>query len=275
MKFYVTGDTHGNFNRFYMLSEEIKRDPDVGIIILGDAGWNFFLNNTDIHKKRDFHNNFDFYVYCVRGNHEARPQSIKGMELVWDSNIMGLVYYELQFPRIRYFLDYGMYNLNGLKTLVIGGAYSVDKYYRLVRAGLQESENNPKKTGWWADEQLTEDERAGCYKFAEVVDNWDLILSHTCPISWEPIDLFLSSVDQSSVDSSMEEWMEDLKKNVKWNTWLFGHFHDDRLVRPHVEMLYRDVEPLEDIVKRWNYWDEHGELDAWWYNKDPKFYLED
>lgn len=267
-------DTHGNFNRFYMLPEEIKHDSDVGIIILGDAGWNFFLNNTDTHKKRDFHNNFDFYVYCVRGNHEARPQSVKGMELIWDSNVGGMVYCEHQFPRIRYFCDYGAYNLNGLNTLVIGGAYSVDKYYRLARVGLQESENNPKRTGWWVDEQLTEEERNSCYYIATEV-KWDLILSHTCPISWEPTDLFLSSVDQSSVDSSMEEWMEDLKKNIKWNIWLFGHFHDDRLVRPCVEMLYRDVEPLEDIIKRWDYWDEHGELDAWWYNKDPKFYWED
>lgn len=274
MKFFVTGDAHGNFNRFYMLPEEIKHDSDVGVIILGDAGWNFFLNNTDTHKKRDFHNNFDFYVYCVRGNHEARPQSVKGMESVWDSNVSGEVYYEPQFPRIRYFYDYGAYIINGLYTLIIGGAYSVDKYYRLVRAGVQEDENNPKKTGWWADEQLTEEEREGCYQVAGGIE-WDLVLSHTCPISWEPTDLFLSSVDQSSVDSSMEEWMEDLKKNVKWNTWLFGHFHDDRLVRPHVEMLYRDVEPLGDIIKRWDYWDEHGELDAWWYNKDPKFYWED
>ena len=273
MKFYITGDTHGNFNRFYLLPEEIKHDPDVGIIILGDAGWNFFLNNTDKHKKRDFHNNFDFYVYCVRGNHEARPQNIKNMTRMWDYHVNGHIYIEPDFPRIRYFEDVGDYTIQGLRTLVIGGAYSVDKWYRLGCVGINDPTlNNPKLTGWWEDEQLTDEEK----HFAESLSqyaNWDLILSHTCPYSWEPTDLFLSVIDQSSVDSSMEYWMEEnIKDEACWKIWLFGHFHDDRLVRPHVEMFYRDVEPLEDIVKRWDYWDEHGELDAWWYHKDPNFY---
>lgn len=278
MKWMVTGDTHGEFSRFYNLPQEVKDDPEVGIIILGDAGWNFFLNKTDYKKKRDFHNNYKFSVYCVRGNHEARPQDVVGnMILIWDVNVGGYVYMEAEFPQIKYFMDYGYYNLSGLRTLVLGGAYSVDKWYRLARSGIiDETENNPRLTGWWANEQLTEEEMRGAALVAESHD-WDLILSHTCPISWEPTDLFLSAVDQSSVDTTMEVWMEDKIKNnseVFWRIWLFGHFHDDRLVRPHVEMFFKDVENLDDILNRWEYWDTNNELDAWWYHKDPNFYME-
>lgn len=274
MKFYITGDTHGSFSRFYTLPEEIKEDPDVGIIILGDAGFNFFLNKTDEHKKQDIVNNYKFTIYCVRGNHEARPQSLPTMEEVWDSNVGGYVYAEPAFPNIKYFFDYGYYNLNGKRTLVLGGAYSVDKYWRLARAGYKEDTNDPKKTGWWDDEQLTQEEMNLAQLVAEA-HAWDLILSHTCPLSWEPTDLFLGAVDQSQVDNTMEQWMEDKIKNnpnVSYNLWLFGHFHEDRLIRPHVEMLYQDIEDLDDIFNRWVYWDEHHELEHWWYHKDPNFY---
>lgn len=277
MKWYITGDLHGSFGMLYRLPEDIRCNPGVGVIILGDAGWNFFLNKTDVHHKKEFHDNCAFTVYCVRGNHEARPQSIKGMEAIWDSNVNGEVYCEPDYPRIRYFFDYGHYNIGGLNTLVIGGAYSVDKGYRLARAGIiDEKDNNPKKTGWWANEQLSAGERAMAMIIAEHWE-WDLILTHTCPKSWQPTDLFLSSVDQDSVDSTMEEWMEVcIKQNpkVKWYMWMFGHYHDDRLVRPHVEMFYRDFESLDEAIARWKYWDKHNELDKWWYNKDPNFYTE-
>ena len=275
MKWYITGDTHGTFTRFYELDEQTRRNSNIAIIILGDAGWNFFLNKSDTNRKKDFHENCNFYVYCVRGNHEARPQSLPNLVYEIDKNVNGWVMYERNFPRIRYFLDYGGYEINGLKTLVIGGAYSVDKGYRLARAGFASAEvNDPKYSGWWNDEQLSPQEMLDATFLAHSRE-WDLVLTHTCPYSWEPRDLFLSMVDQSNVDDTMERWMEQLRCSISWNIWLFGHFHEDRLIRPHVEMLFNDIEPLDDIIKRWNYWDEHGELDAWWYHKDDNFYKED
>ena len=35
-------------------------------------------------------------------------------------------------------------------------------------------------------------------------DSYDLVLSHTCPIIYEPTDLFLFVVDQSTVDKTTE-----------------------------------------------------------------------
>ena len=45
-QFFVTGDTHGCMDRFEWL--EIKNPEETGIIILGDAGVNFY--NTSIHR---------------------------------------------------------------------------------------------------------------------------------------------------------------------------------------------------------------------------------
>ena len=99
----------------------------------------------------------------------------------------------------------------------------------------------------------------------------DFILSHTCPLSWEPIDLFLNGIDQSTVDKSMEVWFDELKDNIKWKYYLFGHYHADRIERPHVEQFYQEYEDVESIIARWNKYDEIGELD-YWLPKSPAFY---
>ena len=70
------------------------------IIILGDAGLNFYLNGTDIRKKKIL-SNYGFRIYCVRGNHEARPQHLDSMEYIFDENVGGWVMYEPEYPHIR------------------------------------------------------------------------------------------------------------------------------------------------------------------------------
>lgn len=262
MNFYITGDTHGQTatrikNLTYGWSEE--QISNSALIVLGDAGINYALNDSDKEAKKHI-NNLGMYVYCVRGNHEQRPELISTMELAYDIEVEGKIYYEKDFPKIRYFVDGETYNLQGYKTLVIGGAYSVDKYYRL--------QNGAK---WFENELLTEDEMNEIEKKI-IGQQFDFILTHTCPISWEPTDLFLSCINQKTVDKSMEIWMNRIKDKVIWQIWCFGHFHQDRLERPHVEMFFRDIEPLENVWQRWEKYRETGELD-WWIDKSPNFYM--
>ena len=102
--------------------------------------------------------------------------------------------------------------------------------------------------------------------------SFDFVFTHTCPKDWQPTDLFLDSIDQSNVDNSMELWMDELKDKFKWNIWLFGHYHCDRLERPHVEQFYNNVEPLDDIYHRWLEYDKGQEL-LWYLRKSPNFYM--
>ena len=243
------------------------------IVILGDSGLNFWLNNTD-KKYKKLLNSMNYHIYCVRGNHEQRPELIKNMVLVNDENVNNVVYMEEAFPNIRYFVDGKIYNLLGYKCLVVGGAYSVDKWYRLARAGYSKDEvdiADPKKCGWFKDECLTTVEMTNIMKEVEG-ETVDFILSHTCPLSWEPTDLFLSCIDQSTVDKSMEVWLDELKNKVEWKYYLFGHYHSDRIERPHVEQFYQEYEDVESIIARWKKYDKTGELD-WYLPKSPNFYM--
>jgi hypothetical protein len=69
----------------------------------------------------------------------------------------------------------------------------------------------------------------------------------------------------------MEVWMNSFKEKINWDIWCFGHYHADRLERPHVEIFYQEVELLNTIASRWEKYDETGELD-WWLPRSPNFY---
>lgn len=262
-RWIITGDTHGQVERrVYQILHNMDGivPGETAVIILGDAGINFYLNKTDRKNKKQI-SALGLRVYCVRGNHEARPSNIDKMILVADPDVGGKVYMEEEFPLIRYFVDGGEYTIADKKTLVVGGAYSVDKYYRLSRA------KGGGFSGWFEDEQLSAIEMEEIQKNV-AGKRYDLVLTHTAPITWEPTDLFLRGIDQSSVDKTMEHWLKELALSITWGHWLFGHYHADRIEAPHVEQFYYEYEDLEDIINRWKQYDETGELD-WWLPKSP------
>ena len=240
-KWILTGDTHG---RVAERLGNIKRNMDCGlekeaaVIILGDAGLNFYLNKTDIKEKKRVEE-YGMYVYCVRGNHEERPQNL-GYELRYDKHVQGEVYQDPHCRLIRYFQDGGIYTINDHRVLTIGGAYSVDKYWRLARAG------SSTWTGWFEDEQLYNDEKNEILKKIRG-QSFDFVLTHTAPISWEPNDLFLPMIDQSKVEKGMEFWLEEVKKNINYKWFCFGHYHADRLEKPNVIQMFYGYYDMEDI----------------------------
>lgn len=268
----LVSDTHGQvLFRLSQINAGKYAASQTALIILGDAGINFYLNKTDMNLKRNIQNT-GYTVYCVRGNHEERPENLGYIEHWYDENVKGYVMYEPDYPNIKYFEDGNTYEICGKSVLVIGGAYSVDKWYRLNRVGvtskLDKDYLNPRKTGWFPDEQLLDWEMTTIEK-EHFGKHYDVVLTHTCPISWEPTDLFLPGLDQSGVDKTMELWLDKVKQKVDWNIWLFGHYHGDQLVRPGVEMYYKDIEDWETIIKRW---ESPDQLD-WWLIKSPNYYM--
>lgn len=258
-RYFVTGDCHGDFSRFRNLSQEIQQDPETAIIILGDAGLNWSVDERDSHIKNKLAKLYKFRIYCVRGNHEARPQNISDMKLIYDADVQGEVYMQDRWPQIRYFKDWGIYQLGPHRIAVIGGAYSVDKWYRLDRGYT-----------WFSDEQLSKEEMELCAN--ELMNKeFDFVFTHTCPIDWEPTDLFLPFIDQSKVDKSMELFLEEIFQRFDWGVACFGHYHTDRIERPYVEQFFKDTENLQDIWDRWTTYSKTKELD-WWLHKSPNFY---
>lgn len=259
----ITGDCHGRVEgRLAHIKETMPEylPEETAVIILGDVGLNYYLSKHDWKNKHRV-SKFGYTVYCLRGNHEDRASNMKNYVFAYDEFVKGYVFYEHAFPLIKYFDDkVAEYEIMGKSVLCIPGAYSVDKWYRL-RVDWQ----------WFPEEQLTAEEMATAEKEFSG-ESYDLVLSHTCPIDWEPNDLFLNGIDQSQVDKTMEVWMSKFKDSINWGIWLFGHYHADRLERPHVEQFYEEVEDLPTILARWEKYDKTGEVD-WWIPKARDFYM--
>lgn len=259
-KYMITGDTHGNFSRFRSLFNNdwgIQADypPDeTGIIVLGDAALNYLLNENDKHLKRILQNS-GYTWYLVRGNHEERPENIANITQIYDENVRGEVWTEEEFPNIKYFKDGGIYYLNQWRTLVIGGAYSVDKYYRLARAGFDAQSVTPENRNfiqtlvhWFYDEQLSTQEQHEIFNAVQGED-FDIVLSHTCPVQWEPTDLFLPNVNQATVDKTMEIFLSEIEVNINYRMWFCGHYHAERRLSSNAQMIYEDIYDLADFME--------------------------
>lgn len=227
--FYITGDTHGDFTRIYDFCEFTKTtQKDDVMIVLGDAGINYFLDDQDYWLKEEL-TLLPITLFCIHGNHEERPYNIPTyIEKEWNG---GSVYYEEDYPNILFAKDGEIYNLDGKRTLVIGGAYSIDKFAR-IRSGRP----------WFESEQPDEKVKAHveeCLRNA----NWevDYVLSHTCPRRYEPVEEFMFGVKQWLVDKKTENWLDEIVDKLTFERWYFGHFHCYKVVG-RAKILYKDIE---------------------------------
>lgn len=133
--FYITGDVHGKIIRLLDFCSKFNLIEEDVLIVLGDLGLNFYNNSTDKKNKKLLANCKNTF-FCIHGNHEIRPQKILTYKTKEYKG--GIVYYEEDYPNILFAKDGEIYNFeinNELKKVaVLGGAYSIDKYYRIANA---------------------------------------------------------------------------------------------------------------------------------------------
>ena len=140
---YVTGDTHGKFQRITDFCEQEKTSREDIMIILGDAGINYSGWVLD-REKKELLKTLPITLFCIHGNHEQRPDTIDSYaEKRWHG---GIVYWEEDYPNLLFAKDGEIFDLDGKQTIVIGGAYSIDKMIRVIYG-----------YGWWADEQPSDE----------------------------------------------------------------------------------------------------------------------
>ena len=254
-QWFITGDTHGAQRlckrlRIFKLQHQDLLPAETGIIILGDAGLNYHgetLGGSYDAKDKEAVNKYGYQLYLVRGNHEFRPSTLPNIKYVHDENVCGHIYYEEQYPNIHYFKDSGdiyFFNIDKQPIYVIPGAYSVDKNFRLATG---------KK--WFRDEQLTEEEKESLLNLIVTYNEIDeippIVLSHTCPFSWEDhINyLFMDGLNQDAIDKTMEKFLDKVYLKIWYKHWYFGHFHDDKdFYDIKATILFEKVIPLGEYI---------------------------
>lgn len=244
---FVTGDTHykDEYQKVERLCEIAETDKDDFLIILGDHGCNYYGEKKDRRMKK-YLESLPISFILVKGNHDQRPSRKSCDEcFVVDPCVTGSFLVDKEFPSILYPKMFGAYTILGKPSFIIGGAYSVDKWYR-----LQMYEQGHHSYRWFPDEQLSPAEVAACRNEIHDKmphDGYEYIFTHTCPIKYEPYDKFLTSIDQTQVDKTMENFFGDLDSTIRYKKWFCGHYHVDReSLDGKVHLMYNDVILLGD-----------------------------
>lgn len=241
---YITGDKHGNFQAYYQLIENNNFQKDDVIIVCGDAGLEYGSYNMGSCKKEM--KKCDATWLILRGNHDIRYwrrhfSNSDNWSVSYRFKEATLV--QNKYPNIHYLLDEGgIYTINGYNFLMIPGAYSVDKDYRLQNHLPYEF-----------DEQLNIDERLSLKSIIRP-NEIDFVCAHTFPCSQisNLKYLFLSFIDQSKVDNTMEYFIEDLmidiEKSPRFKHYFGGHYHDDKQIDKQYTIVFDKAVKVEDYI---------------------------
>lgn len=73
---YITGDTHGDFRNVERFCKKMQTSKDDVLIILGDAGINYYGPEQDKRKKK-YLESLPITIFAIHGNHEMRPHFLK------------------------------------------------------------------------------------------------------------------------------------------------------------------------------------------------------
>jgi DNA repair exonuclease SbcCD nuclease subunit len=218
---YITGDTHIpidihklSISNFPEQKEMTKNDY---VIICGDFGGVWNNSNEELYWRK-WLNDRNFTTFFIDGNHENFDMLNHDFKLC---NVCNGNAHQIS-DSIYHLMRGEIYNIDGYKMFVMGGASSHDKWCR--KAGLL----------WWKEELPSYIE----YNHAlSVLDknNWDvhIILSHCAP------DSILSQILDIYEYDQLTHFLEMIKQRCKYQAWFFGHYHIDRDIDDKHTVLYQ------------------------------------
>ena len=241
-RIFLMADIHGQVDGIHAVLDKAQRNgcsfcEDDILIILGDHGALYYPNEKGNRRLKKKLNDLPCKIVLLKGNHDGtvrkayakKPDawritmSVDGI----DSKVFSAarMYVEKDFPNIYYLDDYfTAITVFGKKGIALGGAYSVDKFYRLEKGLI-----------WHEDEQPDEKEKEEIVKALDwywtLNEPLEIILSHEALISFVPYEACTLPVEQDSVDNSLCFFYDDILKRLNlefpntYKEWYFGHYH--------------------------------------------------
>ena len=216
-KVIMLGDVHGEFGK---IRWHLKNISDAYIIQLGDFGVGFHKENyykTELTHLNERLENANCHLYAIRGNHDD-PAWFKET-----NNPFGL-------NNITLLQDYSELNLLGKSILLVGGAISVDRHFRVSNKS------------WWADEEFVlKLDNEFPYKDRQ----YDIVVTHTRPgvcgafKGFDNIEYWCDQ-DPDLKNDLIEESksLDYLYEHTKPKCWYYGHFHESNLIT-HEDTVFR------------------------------------
>lgn len=219
---YVTGDVHGDINRFSDPTiKKLKKDDT--LIVCGDFG---FLWNGNKKEKKALEqiSKLKFTTLFIDGEHENFDMLNECKSIDFCGGKVGYIsdnVYHLQRGQI--------YVIEGKTIFSFGGGESSDKEDRCA-AGT-----------WWECELPSIDEmKLGVSKLDSIGRHVDFIVTHEPPAKIKR----LISKSSPTTTNTLNAFFDDLSENVAYDRWFFGSTHMDKNISVKHRAIFLDIIPM-------------------------------
>lgn len=226
---------------------KLKNYENSVIIVAGDCGFGFnkpqYYHDL-FHKYNELFAEVNTTVLFVRGNHDDPAY--------FDGSV-------INYSHIKAIPDYSVVLTKNLATLCVGGAISVDRFWRKQKeVEINKYKKNTKKKLYWDDEAVVYDEE----KLMEILNSGiqiNSVITHTAPsfakpnkkdsaLGWFEYDKNLKNdliKERKSLDN-LHDFLLQHKQKLLF--WVYGHFHVF-----NNELIYNEQETTMYLGLRDNY----------------------
>ena len=251
---YITGDTHREFKRFStkkIKNSELNPNETNYIIVCGDFGLCWAKDGTfDYYCK--FFEQKPFTLLWVQGNHENYDMIEEFALETWHG---GKVRHIVRNKVIL--LERGqVFEIEGKKFFTFGGASSHDVQGGILNRNDLNFQYNKRKAinrgltfrilgeSWWKQELPSEEEmKEGLKNLTEHNNKVDYIITHCASTSIQ--EMIDSKPEHLYASDILTDYLEKIEKQVHYQHWYFGHYHDDRKIDEKHTLLYESIIPIE------------------------------
>lgn len=249
---YITGDCHGEFERFSKKHYgKFIHENDI-VIVTGDFGLLWVKNKTFEYWKK-FIEQLPFTICWVAGNHENYHWLYEYPIEEWNGGKVRKIIGDKCI-----YLERGqVFTLEGKTFFTFGGAAShdikdgildlndIDFHNQRRRLDKRNAMYRVLNVSWWNEELPTQVELDEGIKNLEKIDySVDFVISHCCSSAIQN-KVMNHFVMQGLYETDiLTDYFDIVLNKLKFRHWFFGHYHKNEKIDSKHSVLYTDVVDL-------------------------------
>lgn len=224
---YITGDTHGDINRFssvHIPKERTLTENDY-VIVCGDFGFIWDNDATEKMWLDGLESEKKYTILFLDGNHENFHLLNQFPIEEWNGGKVHRIR-----RNILHLMRGQIYTIQDKTFFTMGGAYSIDRYMR------EEGKS------YWPEELPNDNEyKEAINNFKKHNNSVDYVLTHTAPhkiirkLSYNP----------DKHDIQLTEFLQWVMQDCNFRHWYFGHWHEDKKIYDNFTALFFDTVKIE------------------------------
>ena len=241
---YATGDLHGNALRFQpqYFPEQAEMSKIDYMIVCGDFGcvWN---GNKSDDPQLDRLEALPFTILFVDGNHENFDALSEYPVEQWHGGkVHKICLHVIHLTRGQAFelQDRTFFTMGGAQSHDIADGVldmdSSDFYGRYDSLRRNHGQVRINHISWWREELPSDEEYAEAMRMLERLD-WkvDYIITHCAPTAIQ------QKINANFRPDKLTDFLEEVRSRSQFHYWLFGHYHDNRIIDEKYVMLYEQM----------------------------------